>query len=90
MTGVCETQREAEPLRAGTADDRDLHGGSLAASLPTVSGVTAAIEALVGVACVAMAWACWTRRTALFRGVGIALAVAGVVAIVNAVVSSVR
>jgi hypothetical protein len=55
-----------------------------------VSGVTAAIEALVGVACVAMAWACWTRRTALFRGVGIALAVAGVVAIVNAVVSSVR
>jgi len=55
-----------------------------------VSGVTAAIEALVGVVCVAMAWACWTRRTGLFRGVGIALAVAGVVAIVNAVVSSVR
>jgi hypothetical protein len=37
-----------------------------------------------------MAWACWTRDTALFRGVGLALAVAGVIAIANAVVSSVR
>jgi hypothetical protein len=55
-----------------------------------VTGATAVIEALVGAACVAMAWACWTRHTALFRGVGIALAVAGVVAIVNAIVSSVR
>jgi hypothetical protein len=55
-----------------------------------VTGVTAVIEALVGAACVAMAWACWTRDTALFRGVGLALAVAGVVAIANAVVSSVR
>ena len=90
MTGVRETQRQAEPFRAGPADDRDLHGRSLAASLPTVSGVTAVIEGLVGGACVAMAWACWTRGTALFRGVGLVLAVAGVVAIANAVVSSVR
>jgi len=55
-----------------------------------VSGASAVIEALVGAACVAMAWACWTRATVLFRGVGVVLAVAGVVAIANAVVSSVR
>ncbi|MFI5055214.1 MAG: hypothetical protein ACHQAW_02300 [Actinomycetota bacterium] len=55
-----------------------------------MSGVTAVIEALVGGACVAMAWACWTRGSALFRGVGLMLAVAGVVAIANAVVSTVR
>jgi hypothetical protein len=53
-----------------------------------VTGVTAVIEALVGAACVAMAWACWTRDTVLFRSVGLVLALAGVVAIANAVVSS--
>lgn len=53
----------------------------------TVTGVTAVIEALVGMACIAMGWACWTRRTALFRGVAVVLTVAGLVAIVNAVVS---
>ena len=34
-----------------------------------------------------MGWACWTRRTTLFRGVAVVLAVAGGVAIVNAIVS---
>ncbi|MEP6759018.1 MAG: hypothetical protein ABJB55_07485 [Actinomycetota bacterium] len=48
---------------------------------------TAAIEALVGVACLAMAWPCWKRGTPLFRVVGLVLGVAGSVAIVNAVVS---
>jgi len=56
----------------------------------TVTGLTAAIEALVGVACLAMAWGCWTRGTALFRGVGVVLAVAGLVAIVNAIGSQLR
>jgi len=56
----------------------------------TVTSVAAAIEALVGAACLAMAWVCWRRATPLFRGVGIVLAVAGLVAIANAVVSAFR
>lgn len=52
-----------------------------------VTGLTAAIEALVGAACLAMASGCWKRNTALFRGVGVVLAVAGLVAIGNAIAS---
>lgn len=48
---------------------------------------TVVIEALVGGACLAMAWACWMRGTTLFRWVGIGLAVGGAVAVTNAVVS---
>lgn len=58
--------------------------------MATVTGLTAVIEALVGAACLSMAWACWTRGTALFRGVGIVLAVAGAVAVANAVASLLR
>ena len=53
----------------------------------TVTIVTAAIEALVGTACIAMGWACWTRGTTLFRVVAVVLVVAGLVAIANAIVS---
>lgn len=49
--------------------------------------MTATIEALVGSACIAMGWACWTRRTTLFRVVAVVLAAAGGVAIANAIVS---
>jgi hypothetical protein len=56
----------------------------------TVTGLTAAIEGLVGAACLAMAGACWMRGTTLFRGVGVVLAVAGAVAIANAIVPLVR
>ena len=52
-----------------------------------MTGVTSAIEALVGAACLAMAWASWRRGTPSFRGVAVVLAVAGGVAIANAVVS---
>ena len=55
-----------------------------------MTGVTSAIEALVGAACLAMAWVCWRRRTPSFRGVAVVLAVAGAVAISNAVVSLFR
>ena len=48
---------------------------------------TAAIEALVGAACLAMAWTCWARRTPPFRAMAAVLALAGAVAIVNAVES---
>ena len=54
VAGLRETQREPEALRAGAADDRHVHGCSLAGSVGTVTGVTAAIEALVGSACIAM------------------------------------
>jgi hypothetical protein len=52
-----------------------------------VTAATAAIEAFVGVACLAMAWACWQRATPVFRIVGAALALAGVVAVLNAAIS---
>jgi hypothetical protein len=56
----------------------------------TVTGVTAVIEALVGAACLTMAWGCWRRGTVLFRGAAVVLGVAGLVAITNAIVSPVR
>jgi len=52
-----------------------------------VTIVTAAIEALVGVACIAMAVVCWRHATPLFRIVAAILALAGVVAIANAAIS---
>jgi hypothetical protein len=52
--------------------------------------MTAAIELLVGAACVAWAWPCWRRGGAVFRLVGGALALAGIVAIVNAVMTFVN
>jgi hypothetical protein len=52
-----------------------------------VTTVTAAIEALVGAACLAMGWLCWQRATTVFRSVGVVLAIAGAVAVVNAIVS---
>jgi putative effector of murein hydrolase len=52
-----------------------------------VSAVTAVIELLVGAACVALAVALWARRTPTFRVVAICLAIAGLVAVVNAIVT---
>ena len=49
--------------------------------------VTAAIEALVGAACLAMGAASWRRATPLFRVVAVVLLLAGATAVVNAVVS---
>jgi hypothetical protein len=49
--------------------------------------VTAAIEALVGAACLAMGVTSWRRATLLFRVVAVVLVVAGATAVVNAVVS---
>ena len=45
---------------------------------------TAIVEALVGVACLALAVPCWRRATALFRSHAVVLALAGLVAIANA------
>jgi hypothetical protein len=41
-------------------------------------------ELLVGIACLAMAWPCWQRGAVAFRCVAIALALAGITAVVNA------
>ncbi len=49
--------------------------------------MTAAIELLVGAACVALAWPWWRRGGVMFRLVGGALALAGAVAIANAVMT---
>jgi hypothetical protein len=52
-----------------------------------VTGVTALVEALVGAACLVMAWVCWRHGTPVFRVVGIVIGVAGATAVVNALVS---
>jgi hypothetical protein len=52
-----------------------------------VTALTATIEALVGAACLAMGWVCWQHATAVFRAVGVVLAIAGAVAVGNAVAS---
>ena len=49
--------------------------------------VSTVIEALVGAACIAMAWPCWRRATPVFRVVAIVLAIAGATAVGNAVLS---
>jgi len=52
-----------------------------------VTGLTATIEAFVGAACLAMGWACWQRATPIFRTAAMVLAIAGLVAVGNAVLS---
>ena len=52
-----------------------------------MTAVTATIELLVGIACVALAWPCWRRGGAVFRVVAVVLALAGLTAIANAIVS---
>ena len=49
-----------------------------------MTAVTALIEFLVGLVCLAMAWPSWQRGTRLFRGVALILALAGIVAVGNA------
>ena len=49
--------------------------------------ITAAIELLVGLACIAFAWPCWLRAETSFRVLAAVLAFAGAVAVVNAVVT---
>jgi hypothetical protein len=49
--------------------------------------LTAAIEALVGAACLAMGWASWRRGTPAFRVAAAVLTLAGATAVLNAVVS---
>jgi hypothetical protein len=45
------------------------------------------IELLVGLACLAFAWPCWKRGGGSFRLLAACLALAGAVAVVNAVVT---
>jgi hypothetical protein len=52
-----------------------------------VTVVTAVIELLVGAACVAFAWPSWRRGGLRSRVLAAALALAGAIAIVNAVVT---
>lgn len=49
--------------------------------------ITAAIELLVGLACLAFAWPSWRRGDVSFRVLATVLALGGVVAVVNAVVT---
>jgi hypothetical protein len=49
--------------------------------------VTAVIELLVGAACIAIALPCWRQGSAVFRVVGVVLAIAGLTAVMNAVVT---
>jgi hypothetical protein len=55
-----------------------------------VTSVTAVIELLVGAACIAIALPCGRQGSTMFRVMGVVLAVAGVTAVVNAVVTLVR
>ena len=55
-----------------------------------MTGLTAVIELLVGAACIAIALPCWRQGSTMFRVMGAVLAVAGVVAVVNALVTLVR
>jgi len=52
-----------------------------------VTSVTAVIELLVGAACIAIAVPCRRQGSTVFRVMGVVLGVAGVVAVVNAVVT---
>ena len=52
-----------------------------------MTSVTAVIEFLVGAACIAIAVPCWRQGSTTFRVIGVVLGVAGVVAVVNAVVT---
>lgn len=55
-----------------------------------MTSVTAVIELLVGAACIAIALPCWRQGSTMLRVMGVVLAVAGVTAVVNAVVTLVR
>jgi len=55
-----------------------------------VTSATAVIELLVGAACIAIALPCWRRGSTVFRVMGAVLAVAGVTAVVNSLVTLVR
>ena len=55
-----------------------------------MTSVTAVIELLVGAACIAIALPCWRQDSTTFRVMSVVLAVAGVTAVVNAVVTLVR
>jgi putative effector of murein hydrolase len=52
-----------------------------------VTTVTAVIELLVGAACIAIAVPCWRQGSTAFRVMSVVLAVAGLTAVVNAVVT---
>jgi hypothetical protein len=52
-----------------------------------VTSVTAVIELLVGAACIAIALPCWRQGVPVFRVIGVVLAIAGVTAVINAVVT---
>jgi hypothetical protein len=52
-----------------------------------VTWVTAVIELLVGAACIAIALPCWRQGSPLFRIIAVVLAVAGITAVINAVVT---
>jgi hypothetical protein len=52
-----------------------------------VTSVTAAIELLVGAACIVIAVACWRQGSPSFRVISAVLGVAGITAVVNAVVT---
>ena len=55
-----------------------------------MTSVTGVIELLVGAACIAIALPCWRQGSTMFRVMGVVLAVAGVTAVVNAVVTLIR
>ena len=55
-----------------------------------MTSVTAVIELLVGAACIAIAVPCWRQGSTVFRVMGIVLAIAGITAVGNAVVTLVR
>ena len=55
-----------------------------------MTSVTAVIELMVGAACIAIAVPCWRHGSTVFRVMGVVLAVAGITAMVNAVVTLVR
>lgn len=52
-----------------------------------MTSVTAVIELLVGAACIVIAVPCWRQGSTMFRVMGAVLAIAGVTAVVNAVVT---
>jgi putative effector of murein hydrolase len=52
-----------------------------------VTVLIAVIEFLVGAACAALALPMWSRGTTLFRAVAVALLVAGLAAMINAIVT---
>lgn len=55
-----------------------------------MTSVTAVLELLVGAACIAIALPCWRQASTVFRVIGVVLALAGLTAVANAVVTLVR